>query len=105
DNDAVSGAKPATSDIYFMRVRPLSKDFRQAQSQAMGGGGGGGQQGQGPNNLSEQQKKIIAATFNIQRDRKTMAPEKLRENTTVVALSQTKLREQVEELVMQMNQR
>src|SRR5690606_19889609 len=46
DNDAVSGAKPATSDIYFMRIRPLSKDFRQAQSQAMGGGGGGGQQGE-----------------------------------------------------------
>ena len=28
DNDAVAGAKPATSDMYFVRVRPLSKDFK-----------------------------------------------------------------------------
>ena len=40
DNDAVQGAKRATSDIYFMRIRPLSKDFKRAQSQASGGGGG-----------------------------------------------------------------
>ncbi|MEX1128132.1 MAG: DUF4175 family protein, partial [Vicinamibacterales bacterium] len=106
DNDAVQGAKSATSDIYFVRIRPLSKDFRQAQSQAAGGGGGGGGGEQdGPNNLSEQQKKIIAATFNIQRERKTLTAEKLRVNTTVVRLSQEKLREQVEQLVMQMMQR
>src|SRR5690606_14475682 len=100
--DAVNGAKPATSDIYFMRVRPLSKDFRQAESQASGGGAGaGGPEADGPNNLSEQQKKIIAATFNVHRDRKGMSAEQLRVNTTVVALSQTKLREQVEQLVLQ----
>ena len=107
DNDTVQ-RKDATSDIYFVRIRPLSKDFKAAQSQAQGGGGGGGgQQGEqdGPNNLSEQQKKIIAATFNIQRDRKTMNADKLRENTTVVALSQAKLREQVQTLITQMNQR
>src|SRR5688500_18564739 len=95
DNDTVQGAKAATSDIYFMRIRPLSKDFKQAQSQASGGGGQQGQQQDGPNNLSEQQKKIIAATFNVQRDRKSLSGEKLRENVTVVGLSQTKLRTQV----------
>jgi hypothetical protein len=106
DNDTVGGAKPATSDIYFMRVRPLSKDFRQAQSQASGGGGGGGGgEADGPNNLSEQQKQIISATFNVQRDRKSMTADQVKVNTTVVALSQTKLREQVEQLVLQMNQR
>ncbi len=108
DNDAVQGGKPATSDIYFVRIRPLSKDFRQAPSQASGGGGGGGggqQEENGPNNLSEQQKKIIAATFNIQRDRKNLSASALRENTTVVKLSQVKLREQVEQLVLQMTQR
>jgi hypothetical protein len=106
DNDAVSGAKAATSDIYFVRIRPLSKDFRQAQSQASGGGGGGGgQEENGPNNLSEQQKKIIAATFNVQRNRKTVPAATLRENATVVKLSQVKLREQVEQLVRQMGQR
>ena len=105
DNDAVQGAKSATSDIYFVRIRPLSKDFRQAQSQASGAGGGGAQGENGPNNLSEQQKKIIAATFNIQRERKTLGADKLRENSTVVKLSQAKLREQVEQLVLQMTQR
>ena len=107
DNDAVQGGKPATSDIYFVRIRPLSKDFRQAPSQASGGGGGGGgqQEENGPNNLSEQQKKIIAATFNIQRDRKSLSAAAMRENTTVVKLSQVKLREQVEQLVLQMTQR
>ena len=38
DNDAVGGGKQATSDMYFLRVRPFKKDFRQAPSQ--GGGGG-----------------------------------------------------------------
>ncbi len=77
DNDAVQGAKPASSDMYFVRIRPLSKDFKRAQSQASGGGGGAGQQDNG-GNLSDQQRKIIAATFNVQRDRKTMSADKLR---------------------------
>ena len=38
----VGGAKQATSDLYFLRIRPFKKDFRQAQSQGGGGGGGGG---------------------------------------------------------------
>jgi hypothetical protein len=58
------------SDMYFVRVRPLSKDFRRAQSDAGGGGGGGGGGQQNEvGNLSEQQRRIISATFNIQRDR------------------------------------
>ena len=42
DTDAVQGAKTATSDIYFVQIRPFRKDYKPAQSQAMGGGGGGG---------------------------------------------------------------
>src|SRR5215831_14116251 len=41
DTDTVAGPKTATSDIYFVQIRPFKKDYRQAQSQAMGGGGGG----------------------------------------------------------------
>ncbi len=37
-----SGGKQATSDMYFLRVRPFGKDFKPATSQAGGGGGGGG---------------------------------------------------------------
>jgi hypothetical protein len=104
DNDAVQGPKPAMSDMYFVRIRPLSKEFRRAQSDAQQGGGGGGQQNQ-VGALSEQQRQIIAATFNVQRDRKKMTAEKARENSVVIALSQSRLREQVDGLLTRMNSR
>jgi hypothetical protein len=105
DNDAVQGAKPAMSDMYFVRIRPLSKEFRRAPSDAGGGGGGGGGQQNQVGALSEQQRQIVAATFNVQRDRKKMTAEKVRENSTVLALSQSRLRDQVEGLVTRMNSR
>jgi hypothetical protein len=42
DNNAVGGAQRATSDIYFLRIRPFNKDFKPAMSMGGGGGGGGG---------------------------------------------------------------
>ena len=105
DNDAVQGGKKATSDIYFLQVRPLKKDFKRAESQAGGGGGGGGGQQNQVGALSQQQRQIISATFNINRDKKTMTAEKLKESSVVVALSQSKLREQVEGLLTRMNSR
>jgi hypothetical protein len=106
DNDEIAGSKPAMSDMYFVRVRPLSKDFKRAPSDAQqgGGGGGGGRQSQ-VGALSEQQRQIVAATFNVQRDRKKMTADKLRENSTVIALSQSRLREQVDGLLTRMNSR
>ncbi len=103
DNDGVAGAKRASSDLYFVRIRPFSRDFRQAQSQGGGGGGGGGGAGGQVEALSEQQRQVISATFNIQRDRKNFTAAKLRENSTVVGLSQQRLREQVEGLLTRMN--
>jgi hypothetical protein len=104
DNDAVGGSKQATSDLYFLRVRPFKKDFRQAPSQGGGGGGGGGggQQNQ-VEALSEQQKQIISATFNVNREKKTLTPQKLKENSKIVELAQQKLREQVQGLLTRMN--
>jgi hypothetical protein len=105
DNDAIAGPKPAMSDMYFVRIRPLSKDFKRAESDAQqGGGGGGGGQGQ-VGALSEQQRQIIAATFNVNRDRKKLTADKVRESTTVIALSQSRLREQVGSLLTRMNSR
>jgi len=96
DNNAAEGAKTTTSDIYFVNVRPFRKDFKPAQSQAGGGGGGGGAEvGQ----LSEQQRQIVAATFNTVRDKAKLAPEKYRENVVFLNLAQAKLRAQVDELV------
>jgi hypothetical protein len=102
DNSAAGGQR-ASSDLYFFRIRPFKKDFRQAASQGGGGGGGGGGAGGQVEALSEQQRQIISATFNVQRDRRKYTPEKLRESTTVVSLSQSRLREQVEGLITRMN--
>jgi len=97
DTDVVQGPKTSTSDIYFVQIRPFRKDYKQAQSQAMGGGGGGGQQAVGE--LSRQQREIVAATFNIVRDKAKTKPDKFRENVVFINLSQAKLRDQVDELV------
>src|SRR5260370_32800731 len=97
DNNTVSGSQKALSDLYFIRVRPLAKDFKKAESQA-GGGQGQGQQNQ-VGALSEQERQIIAGTFNVQRDRKAGSAQKLRESSVVVGLMQKRLREQVNELL------
>src|SRR5262249_44603670 len=71
DNDTVT-PKSAESDIYFIKIRPFNQNFRQAQSnedQQGGGGGGGGQRNAGPGALSEQERQIISATFNVERDK------------------------------------
>jgi hypothetical protein len=103
DNDA-GGGQQATSDIYFLRVRPFGKEFKPATSMGGGGGGGGGG-GAEVGALSEQQRQIIAGTFNILREKKTATAEKMREASVVLALSQGRLREQVEGLVGRMNSR
>jgi Domain of unknown function (DUF4175) len=103
DIDAVQGSKTTTSDIYFVQIRPFKKDYKPAQSQAMGGGGGGA--GQQVGQLSQQQREIVAATFNIVRDKAKTKPEKFRENVVFLNLAQAKLREQVEELVGKLKSR
>ncbi len=102
--DAVGGATRTTSsDLYFVRVRPFKKDFRAAQSMAGGGGMGGG--AGDVTALSEQQRQVISATFNVQRDRRTFTQDRLKQNAIVVGLSQARLREQVEGLVTRMTSR
>ena len=100
DNDGVKGPKTSSSDIYFVQIRPFKKDYKPAQSQAQGqqgGGGGGGQQDVGQ--LSQQQREIVAATFNVVRDKDKLKADKYRENVVFLNLAQAKLRDQVEELV------
>jgi len=101
DNDATAGGKTATSDIYFTQIRPFRKDYKPAQSAAGMGGGGGGEVGA----LSQQQRQIVAATFNSVRDRAKTKPEKYRENVVFLTLAQSKLRDQVQELVDKLNSR
>jgi hypothetical protein len=104
DNDAVAGSKTTTSDIYFVQIKPFRKDYKPSQSMAGAGGGGGGA-GNQVGQLSQQQREIVAATFNTVRDKGKLTAEKFRENTVFLTLAQAKLREQVEELSGKMNSR
>ncbi|MGI8844156.1 MAG: DUF4175 family protein, partial [Gemmatimonadaceae bacterium] len=94
--------EPARSDIYFLNVRPFGRDYRQAES---GGGGGGGGGAESPQGMSRQQREIVAATFNVIRDRAQSDEAAFREAVTTVALGQGKLREQVETLVRRLGER
>ena len=99
DGNGVGGAQTATTDIYFLEVRPFGKKYRQAQ-QGMGG------VGQGMDNaLSQRQRQIVAATFKIVRDRKNYSEKEYSENLTTIALMQGRLREQVGTLLRRMTNR
>ncbi|HKW47382.1 MAG TPA: DUF4175 family protein, partial [Gemmatimonadaceae bacterium] len=94
DNDAVSGAKTATTDIYFLQVRPFDQEYKQDQGGGGGGGGGNDDAGQ----LSEQERQIIAGTFNTLRDKAAKQAKDLQEDLSTLRVSQQKLRGQTEEL-------
>src|SRR5262245_20586007 len=102
DNDR-SGPKLAAAEHSLLSTPAFGKDFKPATS--MGGGGGGGGAGAEVGALSQQQRQIIAGTFKVQRDRRTMGADKAKEALVVLALSQSKLREQVQGLVDRMNSR
>jgi uncharacterized protein DUF4175 len=94
DNNAVSGPQTSTSDIYFMKVRPFEQDYKQNQGGAGGGGGANDDAGQ----LSEQQRQIIAGTFNTIRDKASKQQKELQEDLSILRVAQQKLRGQTGEL-------
>ena len=105
DNRSGSGALER-SDIYFINVRPFRRDYRQADQQPQAGGEqAGGQQGGSGGSLSELQRDVVAATFNLLRDRDRTSPDAFTENTVSVALAQGRVRDEVANLLVQMNVR
>jgi hypothetical protein len=92
----------ATTDIYFMEVRPFGREYRQAEQRGAGGGGGGGG---ADNALSYQQRQIVAATFKLVRDRSRTPDKQYGEDMATLALIQGRLRDQVESLVRRMSSR
>ncbi len=91
----------ATSDIYFIEIKPFEREFRQAQQQ--GGQGGDGQRDQ--NALTKRQKDIIAATFRIVREQERYSPEEKAENYNAVTLSQERLRDDTRALIDRIRRR
>ncbi len=88
----------ATSDIYFLSIRPFGRDYRQAGQAPPGAG----EQGEDDGDLAQTQREIIAATFNVIRD----GPQQDRSaDLNTIALTQERLREQVETLTQRMSSR
>jgi len=98
--DNGGAGQEAKTDIYFMSVRPFDQTYKEAE-QAGGGGGGG----DNPGELTERQRQVIAGTFNVDRDRKTMPANRTREGFATLHLSQGRVREAVETLTRRMMER
>jgi hypothetical protein len=103
DNRGGGRSVPVASDIYFLQVRPFERTYRQGENQ---GGQGQGASGQQPEqSLSELQRQIIAATFNLVRQKATYGADEFSQNVVSVALAQERLRGQVSTLVERMQNR
>ncbi len=92
DNNRSTGVRTVTSDIYFVQIRPFRIDFRQGEQAGGGGGGGGGMEEEG---LSDLQRQVVAATFNLVRDQEELPESEFDENVVSVRLAQARVREQV----------
>jgi molybdenum-dependent DNA-binding transcriptional regulator ModE len=100
DTDKVTGPHEAVTDIYFFNVRPFDLEYRQADQQPGAGGGAGLNSA-----LSERQRQIVAATFNIVRDRTGYSDKEYNENLATLALGQGRLREEVQTLLRRIRNR
>ena len=103
DNRSVGASRVVTSDIYFLNMRPFERAYRQAEQQGGGGGGGGG--GGAESALSELQRQIIAATFNLIRQEESYGESEFSENIVSVGLAQGRLQDQVTTLLERMQNR
>ncbi|NNK64795.1 MAG: hypothetical protein HKO98_16460 [Gemmatimonadetes bacterium] len=103
--DRQGTAGEVSSDIYFLNIQPFRREFREAEQQGGAPQGGGGGGGPGEERLSELQRQVVAATFNLDRDRERYDDAEFEESTTAVALAQGRVREQVSTLVQRMSNR
>ncbi|MFT5153033.1 MAG: hypothetical protein ACI841_003032 [Planctomycetota bacterium] len=105
DRDKSGAERRTTSDLHFAEVRPFEEIFRQAEPEAGGdnqqspaGEDGSGQGGAGgAADLTELQKEVLLATWNLAR-RTDESVGSFAEDLQVVLDSQTQAREQLDEL-------
>src|SRR6185437_537199 len=77
------------TDMFFIQADPFEREF--SQSQQSGGGGGGGQGN--PNDISDREKEIIAATWK-QQGNKSALSQQASEQGKFLSEVQSKLRDQ-----------
>src|SRR6185437_262630 len=98
---ARDASNEATSDIYFIEVKPFEMEYK--QSQQGGGGGQGGDQDQ--NALSRRQKDLIAATHRLIREGDKYTDQERKDGYDAVAIGQEKLRTDTLEFLDRMGRR
>ena len=100
---ARDASNEATSDIYFIEVKPFEMEYKQSQQQGGGGGGQGGEQEQ--NALSRRQKDLIAATHRLIREGEKYTEQERKDGYEAVASGQEKLRTDTLEFLDRMGRR
>ncbi len=101
---ARDASSEATSDIYFIEVKPFEMEYKQSQQQ--GGGGQGGQgQDQDQNALSRRQKDLIAATHRLLREGEKYTDQERKDGYEAVATGQEKLRTDTLDFLERMGRR
>jgi uncharacterized LabA/DUF88 family protein len=98
---ARDASNEATSDIYFIEVKPFEMEYKQSQQQ--GGMPGAGEQDQ--NALSRRQKDLIAATHRLIREGEKYTDQERKDGYEAVALGQEKLRTDTLEFLDRMGRR
>ena len=88
------------TDLFFVEVQPFNRNFSQAQG---GGGGGGGGGGQEQDEISQRQKEILVATWNLIKERSEetssyLDEQQLNDNAQLLADLQRTLAEQARTL-------
>jgi hypothetical protein len=102
---ARDASNQATSDIYFIEVKPFEMEYRQSQQQGGGGGGGGEGGDQDQNALSRRQKDLIAATHKLIREGEKYTEQERKDGYEAVAAGQEKLRTDTLEFLDRMGRR
>tara|TARA_B100000029_G_scaffold516707_1_gene632979 strand:+ start:4359 stop:7901 length:3543 start_codon:yes stop_codon:yes gene_type:complete len=86
------------TDLFFVEVQPFERSY--SQSMQGGGGGGGGQQQQ--NEISQRQKEILLATWNLIREQEEQTgfqdEQQLQDNARMLAELQRTLADQARTL-------
>ncbi len=100
DNNNATGPGNASSDIYFIQVRPFEQKYTQNQQSGMSGQGGEREEA-----LSKQQKDIISATFRLIREKSRMESKEYQDGLKSLALVQTRLQLQAQNVVDRMQRR
>ncbi len=97
-----AAANLTQTEMFFLQMRPFEKSYR--QSQAGGGGGGGG--GEMDNTfLSERQKEVISATWNVIRKKDQQRADATAEEAEMLSSVQRTLKEQAETLASRVSRR